>query len=118
MKCHHFTYGLFNGHGYVFTFTDGLNELTTQKMLDKLKSLTQDDQMLWPPQHPGGDHIISCTHIQQAKDEFNRTGTFNHTIIMQLTDYLALTNPLRILDGYFMQRPDEPPATLEPIMIK
>ena len=113
MKLEHFTYGLFNGHGYVLTKSSGLDAVTTKAMMDKLVALDQDTQLLW-----NTPLVISCTHIEPATDEFGRVGKWNHTILIDLNDYLTLTQPRRLIEQHFLHKPDKPPAMLQPLTIK
>ena len=113
MKLEHFTYGLFNGHGYVLTKSSGLDAVTTKAMMDKLVALDRDTQLLWttPP-------VISCTHIEPATDEFGRQGKWNHTIIISLEEYLLLTQPQTFIRQHFLSKPSKPPSELKPLTIQ
>ena len=118
MKCEQIVYGLFNGYGYVLTKTDGVDKIVSDKMLKTLLSLQHDEQLLWPPHHPNKEFYISCTRIEPIEDEYKRVGVFNSTILIPLTEYLAYTQPLRLVKPHFARRTEKPPKKLEPIEVK
>jgi len=118
MRWHHFVYGLFNGYGYVLRKTDGIDSILTHEMLEKLCKLKHDEQLLWPPQQPNKPFYVSCTQVEPAEDEHKRDGVFISTILIPLKEYLAFTQPLKLMKPYFMRKTEKPPKKLKPIEVK
>jgi hypothetical protein len=111
LKLEHFTYALYNGQGYVLDKTNGVDSLLKRKTLRELCALNESKQQ-WCPT----EQVVACTHVEPVEDEFGRAGVWNHTILMTISDYLTYTQPVRLMEPYFLKR-QEKPTGLEPLQI-
>jgi len=87
--------------------------LLTDKDINTLCSLSQDTVMWFPDQD-----IITVTYIQNATDSYGRKGVWNHTIIIEITEYLEHASLKEMFADYARDRTREPPAQLDSLTIK
>ena len=118
MRAEHFVYGLFNGVGYKTLQTSRVDKLLTEQNFERLKRLPAADVVYvhWLDT----ENIVAITQVREAKDEFNRKGIWNHTILVPITEYLSYTSTQpasHITDSLFQKLPLAH-AVLEPIEIK
>lgn len=113
MKAEQFIYALFKGYGIKLIKSPGLNNLLNSDIINFLCQLFEPREYnyFWP------NGVITTTYIQQVKDEYGRSGVYNHTIAVKVSDYLAYLPPNEILHSYFTQV-FEPPRTLSSINVK
>ena len=112
MKCEHFIYGLFKRYGIKLIKSPGLTKLLTSEIIEYLCQLKENKEYYWP------NGTITITQVQAASDEYGRDGVWNHTIAVNILDYLAYTQPTKMLAPHFIGKLEKPPFTLQSIDVK
>ena len=92
MKLEHFWYGLTNGDGYVFKRSPKALQLLKEKTLERLKQLPADPApvFMWLPT----EQIVTVSKVEKASDNTGRAGVINHTLLIPIKTYVALSSPL------------------------
>lgn len=73
------------------------------------------DQVIHQTVLPEG--LVAISFVKQVKDEYNREGTYNHTILVSVKDYLD-SHPPTLFEPYFIKHLDKLVDTLEPLEMK
>lgn len=117
MQCEQILYALFNGVGYKTIQTSNVDNLITEQNLDRLKTLKASSQthVHWLET----EKIVALSQVHLTHDEYGRKGVWNHTILLNITDYISYTQtrPAQTLDTYFLKALPSPKTKLEPIQI-
>lgn len=111
IHCEHFICGEFNGIGYRLIKSSNVDLILTEKSLRHLTHLDRSNQTLLP------EGYIAITTIRHTKDEYDRNVTWNHTILIHVQDYFKL-HPPTLFKPYVITELEQPPTTLEPIIIR
>ena len=53
------------------------------------------------------EQIISVTNIMPVKDVHGRAGTWNHTILVRVEDYIRFTQPENLFQEHFVRDPKD-----------
>ncbi len=64
------------------------------------------------------EHFGAVSYIEPIRDEYNRKGVWNHTIIVNLKEYFESTAPTELLAKSFIRYSANPPKKLEPITLE
>ena len=116
----HFIYGLFNKSGYKLYKSPLVDKLLNEKSIyqlchigDKLEG-NAVIQLWWPT-----EHVISVSNIvPMQKDQYNRKGVWNHTILLRIEDYFQLAKPAGLLAPFLLSPFSEAPKTpLKPLEV-
>jgi len=117
-QCEHFVYALFNNLGYKTLKTGRLDVILTTNNLYNLQRLPERSQTYvhWLET----EQLVAFSKVRGARDEYDRKGVWNHTLLIHINDYLAYTQtrPAETLDAYFLRELPSPSTRLEPIQIK
>jgi len=101
--------------GYHLVKTDNAKNLLSKENFAKLQDLKGEGTVpLWWSE----ERVVTVSLLRQVKDEFGRRGTWNHTILIPALDYVAATDPVSLLEQYFMEPTDKPPRTLKPLKVE
>jgi len=111
IHCENFIYGQFNGVGYRLIKSANVDKILTKKSLNHLTHLDSSNQT-WLP-----EGYIAVTYIRHGKDEYERKVTWNHTILVRVQDYFKL-HPPTLFKPHIITKMEQPPTTLEPIIIR
>jgi hypothetical protein len=90
MKFEHFWYGLTDGDGYVFKRSPKVLSILKEKSLEFLQKLPPSNipKYTWLPT----EQTVAISIIETAKDKDGRTGRQNHTLLIPIKQYIALTS--------------------------
>lgn len=118
IKCEHFIYNLWPDEGYKLLKSLGVTSLISSDTLRDLCLIGEQVssetimEMWWHK-----EKVVTISFIRPTQDKDNRKGSWNHTIIIPIMDYLKLTQPKTIFAPYFIKELTEPPESLESITI-
>ena len=106
---------MFNGKIHLLK-TNGVNDLLSDKNFQFLRNLSEEnsDKYLWLPT----EQIIALPHIITVADDNGRMWVQNQTLLINIHDYLQLTNPYQLFSKFFLPPLDELPEKLEPIEVR
>lgn len=90
MKLEHFWYGLTNGDGYIFKHSPKVLSILKPKSLEYLQKLPSDliPKYSWLPT----EQLVAISMIIDAKDNDGRKGRSNHTILIPIKQYIAVSH--------------------------
>lgn len=120
IQAEHFIYALFNKSGYKCLKSPLVDKLLNQKSIyqlchigDKLEG-NAVIQLWWP-----SEHVISVSNIvPMQKDQYNRKGVWNHTILLKIEDYFQLAKPSNLLaDSLLSPMNEAPKGPLKPLEV-
>ena len=89
--------------GYVLTKSKGVDTALRQTTIRKLCKLKQSDD-LWHPH----EECLTLSTVESVTDQFHREGVRNHTLIVPIVDYLAYTQPRKLLEEHVWNGEDVP----------
>jgi len=112
MKAEHFIYGLFKHYGIKLIKSPGITKLLTSEIIEYLCQLKESKEYFWP------NGTITISRVHSVDDEFGRDGVWNHTIAINILDYLAYTQPTNHVRPYFINKLEKPVSSLQPIDVK
>ena len=106
-----FTYGMGEDGKIREEKSAGLSYVLTEKNYEYLKTLSPEvsGKYLWLPT----EQLVALPTIKMVSDKDGRTWVHNHTLLIPIHEYLQKSEPFKL---YGLA--DEPPETLEPIVIK
>jgi len=116
----HFIYALFNKSGYKWFKSPFVDKLLNAKSLyqlchigDKLEG-NAVIQLWWPT-----EHVISVSNIvPMMRDQYNRKGVWNHTVLLKIEDYFQLAKPSNLLANSLLSPMNEAPTgQLKPLEV-
>jgi len=120
IRCEHLIYALIEGIGYKLYQTPNASKLLSKQNLQYLYHVGDNAEQevylqIWFPT----ENVLAVTYIRPVRDEYTRDGVWNHTILLPITDYLQLSQPITVLAPHFIREfAGEPLNHLEPIIIK
>lgn len=101
--------------------------LTTSPNIEKVVSLAELEFLI----HVGNgveeakclrtivnDDYGAVSYIEPVRDEYNRKGVWNHTIIVNLKDYFNYTQPIELFAKSFIRYSESPPKKLSTLTVK
>jgi hypothetical protein len=122
IKCEHFIYGLHQRRGIQLYKSKGLTKLVNDDNLQFLchvgdNAVEETYFQIWLP---GDNPVLAVSKVHPAKDEYGRNGVWNHTIVIDINDYVKLTQPHNLFASHFIKALDDSAdySTLQPILIE
>jgi hypothetical protein len=120
IQCEHFIYGIFPKVGYKLVKSSKADKLLSEENFQLLMDLgkrinTEGVVQLWFPT----EKTLTATYLCPSSDEYGRQGMWNHTILLNIDDYLKLKPPelTGIFNSYFIHGLTSIPKRLEPLQI-
>jgi len=118
IHCEHFIFAHWKGMGYRLIKSPGLDKLVSRQTLTYLchigNNLEKEARVqVWLP----SENLIAICYLRPEKDEYGRRTIWNHTILIDISDYLNLNYPA-FFEPYFIRNLEKPVSELKPIMIK
>lgn len=87
-----FIYAL-TDRGYVLSKSEGVDGLLRQETIRHICNFKQSEQKWW-----GAEACVTISTVKQVQDNFRREGVHNHTLVVGVLEYLAHTQPARLLE--------------------
>lgn len=118
VRCEHFIFAYWKGIGYKLIKSSGVDELVSRQTLMYLchigNNLEKEARVqVWLP----SENLIAICFLKPGKDEYGRRTIWNHTILIDISDYLNLNYPT-FFEPYFIRKLDKPLDELDPIIIQ
>lgn len=115
MPIEHFLFALTKEGNYTFIKSHGVNQLISDVNIQYLRQkLQQPKDPYWLPT----EQAVAIQLIDEVKDDYGRTGVWNHTLLIPIDEYIRLTNPYALFSKYFFKKDGEVPIRLEPIEVE
>jgi len=113
LQVEHFIYALIND-GYKLAKSPGAEKLLSEDNFqvvchigDKMAEPTQ--VQMWFPT----ENVYALSLIEPTNDKFGRRGTWNHTILIKLGDFLP-----SLMSQFLIHKTEKLPKKLEPIKVE
>ena len=119
IQCEHFIHALLPRSGYKTVMSKGVTQLLSRENLQMLMHIgdhikKETTVRVWLPDV----NILSISYLRPAKDQYSRSGVWNHTILLKIQNYFTLADPTPTLKPYFIRDFNNGvPTTLEPLMV-
>lgn len=119
ISCLQFIFGQFGKLGYKFLKTADLNQrLSESSIIELCRQGGGLKKEIVQARFLDNENMVAISYLKPTSDEMDRSGIWNHTILIHINDYLQLTEPGKIFAPYFIRELKEPPKNpLEPIII-
>lgn len=112
MHAEQFIYGLLNGDELELRATPNLHKLVTNEELLMLCHIGDKET-----EEAGIEYFtskwLSISYITPMTDKSYRRANWNHTFIIKLADYLAFTQPKRLVQNHVIKCASELPEKLK-----
>lgn len=115
LELEHFLYGQLNGKGYGYTTikSDGVDKILTTENFHHLCRLDGPAIIKsWVP----NDKLVARSYLSYTLDEYMRRNIWNHTILIEILDYIQIQN-FDEIDKHFIREDAKAPKKLEPLRI-
>lgn len=118
MLVEHFIYGYVPKNGYRLVKSRGVTRLLSDTQLQYLSHMGDRATELTYSQFwfPDSD-VLAISKITPVKDEYHRDAVWNHTLLVNMRDYLEYTKPSHVFDAYFLPQQTTLSNPLPPIEV-
>jgi hypothetical protein len=119
VTCEHFLHALFPDVGIKLLKSPRLWQLVDTPLQTYLQHLADHATeptviQMWFPDR----NLISVSYVKPVTDQHGRQGTWNHTIIVKIDEFLQISQPSTILSPFLIRSLDAPPQVFPPIEVR